>query len=141
MTTIASSHERKEIAVDSRATAGSLIASDICDKVDRIDGKVFISAGDVSDIGLLINTYPFGYEGMTKLNATALVIDEGELFECAVYEGKYHVTPIDFDIALGSGGDFALAGMDMGMTPKQAVKYAMTRDCATGGKIQVIKVK
>jgi len=141
MTTIAFSNERQEVAVDSRATAGTLIATDKCNKVHKRDGLIFIAAGTVSDLELLVESYPFGYEGMTELDATAFVIDEGKVYQCTLHDEKYNVTPIDFDMCLGSGGDFALAAMDFGATPKEAVKYAMTRDCATGGKIKVIKVK
>ena len=141
MTTIVYSHARQEIAVDSRATSGTLIATDKCNKIHKREGLVFVAAGSVADLTLLVDTYPFGYEGMSELEAEALVIDGGEVFICTITGGKYNVTPVDFDVALGSGGDFALSELDHGGTTKQAVKYAMTRDCATGGKIQLIKVK
>jgi len=141
MTTIAYSHKLKQIAVDSRATAGTLIADDKCNKVFKRDGLVFIACGSVADLELLTDSYPFGYEGMSDLSASAFVVDDGKVYQCDIQSGKYNVTPIDFDMALGSGCDFALSAMDFGKTPKEAVKYAMTRDCATGGKIQVVKVK
>lgn len=142
MTTVAYSHELKQIAVDGRVSAGSLISCDTYDKTRKRDGLIFICAGLVADIDILVESYPYGYEGMDELEASALVIDEGKVYQCAVHDKKYFVTPIDFDITMGSGGDFALAAMDLlGATPKEAVKYAMKRDMATGGKIQVIKVK
>lgn len=141
MTTIAYSHELKEIAVDGRVTMGTLVSDDSYDKTRKREDLIFIASGLVADIDLLVEAYPFGYEGMQELEAQALVIDEGKVYQCTQHDGKYFVTPIDFNITLGSGGDFALAAMDFGKTPKQAVKYAMTRDCATGGKIKVIKVK
>jgi len=141
MTTVVYSHKLKQIAVDGRVSAGSLISCDTYDKTRKRDGLIFICAGMVADIDILVESYPYGYEGMDELEATALVIDEGKLYQCTQHDKKYYVTPIDFDTAMGSGGDFALAALDFGKTPKEAVKYAMTRDMATGGKIQVIKVK
>ena len=43
--------------------------------------------------------------------------------------------------SFGSGSSFALSAMDFGKSAKDSVKYAMTRDIYTGGKIKVIKVK
>ena len=78
---------------------------------------------------------------MTDLDASALAIDEGKVYMCSVTGGKYNITPIDFNMCMGSGGDFALAAMDFGCSARQAVKYAMTRDTCTGGRVKVLKVK
>jgi len=141
MTTLAFNYKDGEIACDSRVTSGTLIMSDKCNKTRKFNGCTFFIAGVVSDIDALVETYPCGYEGMTDLDAQALVIDEGNVYLCTVYEGKYHVTPIEDNFCLGSGGDFALVAMDFGLDAKQAVKYAMTRDSATGGRVRVVKVK
>ena len=142
MTTVAYNYEDKEIAVDGRVTTGDLVSCDNYDKTrTRDDGLIFIVAGMVCDVDLLVESYPYGYEGMDELEAMALVIDDGKVYQCTLHDKKYHVTPITFNCCMGSGGDFALAAMDMGKTAKQAVKYAGTRDLCTGGKVKVIKVK
>ena len=142
MTTIVYSHKEKVIACDSRETKGGMIATDNCQKIfKREDGIVFVGAGTVHDINIMIATYPQGYEGMDTLTASAFVIDGGRVYDCAIVDGSYHRVEIGFNLALGSGQDFAIAALDFGYTAKQAVKYAMTRDCATGGKIRTVKVR
>jgi ATP-dependent protease HslVU (ClpYQ) peptidase subunit len=141
MTTIAYNYKEGEIAVDSRVSTGDLISSDKYNKTRKLQGVTFVFAGLVADVDLLVESYPYGYEGMTELEAYALAIDEGEVYQCTIHDGKYNVTPITFNMCLGSGGDFALSAMDFGCSAKDAVKYAMTRDMCTGGRVKVIKVK
>lgn len=43
--------------------------------------------------------------------------------------------------ALGSGENWAMAAMDLGYSAKEAVRYAITRDRGTGGKIHTIHTK
>ena len=142
MTTIVYNFKEKVICCDSRATKGHLIADDNYKKVVKNSmGLTCVVAGLVADVEALVETFPSGYEGMSELEAQAFIIYEGDVYECAITEGKYIATPIDCNAVLGSGGSFALAAMDFGRSAKEAVKYAMTRDAATGGKIRTVKVK
>jgi ATP-dependent protease HslVU (ClpYQ) peptidase subunit len=43
--------------------------------------------------------------------------------------------------AIGSGCRFAIAAMDMGKSPAEAVAYAVTRDIFTGGEITVLTIE
>lgn len=139
MTTIAYNHKERTIAVDSRCTAGALIVHDKCNKIHVENGVTFVAAGSLSDIQVLIAGYPHGFNAPVDLDAQAFVVDEGEVYMVHVADGEYRCSTIDFDATLGSGGDFALAAMDFGKSAKEAVKYAATRDCATGGRIRVVK--
>lgn len=141
MTTIVYNHKEKVICCDSRATKGGVIADDNANKIRKRDGLIFVAAGLVSDIDILVATYPIGFTGMDTLEACMFVVDDGKVWEAVVCEGVYSVVELDFNSTLGSGAHFALAAMDFGCTAKQSVKYAMTRDCATGGKIRTVKVK
>ena len=141
MTTMIYSHEEKVIVVDGRCTKGHDIVSDQYNKVMKRDGLTFICAGKVADLQALVDSYPYGFEGMDELEAIAFVVDDGEVFECTISDGDYNVCPITFNSANGSGTPYALAALDFGCTAKQAMKYVMTRDSATGGKVQTIKVK
>jgi len=38
----------------------------------------------------------------------------------------------------GSGGAWAQAALDFGKTPEEAIKYAMTKDIYTGGKVKKV---
>jgi len=140
MTTIALNIKDREIAADGRCTASTLIVSDNHNKFDKVAGCTFAVAGNVSDIEALIDAYIYGSEDKETLQAEGLVLDGGEAYLVHVVEGKCIKTPITGNYAIGSGCDFALAAMDLlGCTAKEAVKYAMKRDCATGGRIRVVK--
>jgi len=47
---------------------------------------------------------------------------------------------VEYNDAMGSGEEFALAALDHGKTAEDAVAYAATRDSGTGGKIRVFDV-
>jgi 20S proteasome alpha/beta subunit len=142
MTTMLYSEKEQVIVVDGRCTRGNDIVTDKYNKVIvRDDGIKFVVAGKCADLEALVSSYPYGFEGMTELEAIALVIDEGKVYECTISDGAYNIVHVDYDTANGSGAPYALASLDHGKTAKQAIKYAMTRDSATGGKIQVVKVK
>jgi ATP-dependent protease HslVU (ClpYQ) peptidase subunit len=47
----------------------------------------------------------------------------------------------DVHMAIGSGGDFALAAMDAGLSAEEAVKIAMKRDVYSGGTITVVSLE
>lgn len=142
MTTIVS--DGNMVAYDSRACMENVISSDDFDKV-RVRGDVYyIGAGAAHNIDRVIDIYLSGEPYI------------GESFECCVWmsrgDGTLYqifsdsVGPIEYDIlrsginTLGSGQEFAMAAMDLGLTPREAVKYAMTRDTGTGGKIRQFKL-
>jgi ATP-dependent protease HslVU (ClpYQ) peptidase subunit len=106
-------------------------------------GVTFVLAGSIADFATLVNTFPCGYEGMTDLKVVALAVFNEEVVECHIADGEYRCTPITFNAAHGSGGSYALAALDLipNCTAKQAVKYAMKKDCATGGRIRTVKVR
>ena len=49
--------------------------------------------------------------------------------------------PLRYDKALGSGGDFALSAMRLGLGAKEAVEHAKTLDCYTGGEVHVMELE
>ena len=142
MTTISYNHKDKEIAVDSRTTAGDTIVSDTTNKVDVVDGKTFITSGTVGEDIKLIEAYLSNSDQNIFLDANAIVIDKGEVFKIGMTEENgLWVNRLNYSFAMGNGWQWAMAAMDFGKTAKQAVEYAKTRDIYTGGKVRVIKVK
>jgi ATP-dependent protease HslVU (ClpYQ) peptidase subunit len=140
MTTIALNIKDREMAADGRCTSSTLIVSDNTNKFDKVAGCTFAICGNVSDIEALIDAYFYGPKHEDTLQAEGLVLDMGEAYLVHVLGGECTKTPITENYAIGSGCDFALAAMDLlGCTAKEAVKYAMKRDCATGGRIRVVK--
>ena len=139
MTTIAYNHKDKEIAVDSRTTAGAFIVSDKSKKWHKVGDATFIISGPVSEEKQLIDSWN-GVEGLVS-SCAALVIEGGKVYKCAFDpEDGFWKMEITCNQCLGSGGDYAIAAMDFGKSAKEAVKYAMTRDACSGGTVKVFKV-
>lgn len=141
MTTIAFNYKDKEIAVDSRESAGNRIVNDKCNKVLIRNGVKFIICGASADREMFIDYY-FS-ENKTDLvpECTGMAIDKGVGYYVTVNgDGVSCRQEMVCNETMGSGGDFALAAMDFGCSARDAVKYAMKRDSRTGGKIRVIKV-
>ena len=141
MTTIAYNHEDKEIAVDSRTTECGVIITDEDLKYKEIDGVFFISCGGVSDAEALISAYLGDKPSKASLDANIIILNKDGVFCASYIVGFLNVCEINHNAAWGSGEKFALSAMDFGESAKDAVKYAMTRDIYTGGKVRVIKVK
>lgn len=140
MTTIAYKHKDKEIAVDSQITAGGLICSQNENKTTKVNGVTFITTGVIADIEPLIDSF-FGQPPAHPLEAKAIVIKDGEVFEYFHDGNRSYMCPINYDSAWGSGQDFALSAMDFGCNAREAVKYASKRDSGTGGRVRLLKVK
>lgn len=141
MTTIAYNHKDKQLAVDSRTTCGGIVASDKVNKTREVNGVLFIGAGLPHDINQLIDAYPNQCVD-ADYGAIVYAIDSGKVFRFGQTAAEgWWVDEVLFSRADGSGEQFALAAMDFGCSAKDAVKYAMTRDICTGGKVKVINLK
>ena len=141
MTTVAYNHKDKEIAVDSRFSRGDIISTDTGIKVFKEKGITFVCAGLTSDYKSLIEMW-FSMESKDSLMCSAFVIDNGVVYEFGLAsDGGISKEALIENLCKGSGEFWAMAAMDFGCSAKDAVKYAMTRDMYTGGKIRVIKVK
>lgn len=135
MTTIAYHHESKIIAWESRQTQEGLIRTDKCMKMKEKDGVRFWVAGAVPDELKLIDKY-FGADIDGLIECNAFVYDGKTLNYVGVTEsGEFWSMPIDYNCAMGSGEFFALAAMDFGKSAVEAVEYAKTRDCYSGGEV------
>lgn len=141
MTTIAYNHKDKEIAVESRMSRGNLIVTDDAIKATKSGGVLFIQSGCKSDYDILIDQYLNGPSGKVTKNI-AFVIDNGKAFKIATCDDEgFWIESLECNDATGSGGSFAISAMDFGCNAREAVKYAIKRDCYSGGKIKVYKVK
>lgn len=140
MTTIA--YKDGVIAYDSRTTSGTLVNSDTTNKRHVVDGVSFFIAGAICDHPRLIAAY-FGAEVGKHVECRALVVDAGELFECAVSDdsGFWRTQLVPEELtALGSGAHFAYGAMDAGASAVEAVKIATHRDVCSGGKVRAYNV-
>lgn len=140
MTTIAYHHGDKQIAVDSRATAGAEILTDKGNKTIKNNTGIWFFTGAVCD-----------EEAFAKLkhndhvdkipDCCALLIKDGEAYYVMVDTDKYCChQKLTYNCTFGSGREYAIAAMDHGKSAPEAVKYAMTRDCKTGGRVRTYNV-
>lgn len=138
MTTIAYNHEAGQVAVDSRMTSCDVINTDKEDKFIENDRGTWIFSGSSCDFKAL-SSLSHG-DSSTDLDCVAMLISGGKVYGVGVADGACSYTEYSHNKTFGSGAHFALAAMDLGLSAEGAVKYAMTRDIYTGGKVNVFSV-
>jgi ATP-dependent protease HslVU (ClpYQ) peptidase subunit len=139
MTTLA--YRDGELATDSRITSGDMIISDTRKKVHRLrDGSILAWSGSVQQAELLLRAMRKTGTKIPKLDdISALHLrTDGTLWE---YEGEAWVKQDPGYYATGSGSAYAFAAMDAGASAKEAVRIAIKRDAASGGRVQSLKLK
>lgn len=142
MTTIAT--DGKSMAGDGQETHsnGTITALNM-QKVRRLpDGSIIGICGDVVDALQFVKWLSDG--GVKPKFARpfeALVIskrDDNALFY--YYTPNLFPIPTEAPVAIGHGMQFALAAMDCGRSPMEAVKVAIGRDAWTGGQVTVLRI-
>jgi len=138
MTTIIFNAETQEIACDSRVTDGcGVIVSDTAFKAVKHGEDLWFLAGDCADMELLMDAQmheqvPF------SLECAAFVMRPDGFF--TVYTNKENRVcqlPLLYTEGIGSGCYLAMSALDLGLTTRAAVEYAMTRDSGSGGTVHV----
>lgn len=141
MTTIIYDHKNKQVAVDSRATAGSTIMTDSAIKYREKDGVMWFFCGKTGEQEAFMNSFKELTSALDFIDVTALFVENKNTYLATVEDGVYRSCLIDFSDSIGSGCEFALAAVDLGKDAKGAVEYAMTRDLYTGGKVHVYDIE
>ena len=142
MTTIAYHHKDKRIAVDSRSTRGREITTDSSCKTITNELGMWVLCGspsDYKDFVSLVRNDIFNKD--VELDVSGLLVRDGCVYSVFMDDGIFNEEPLSSNYSCGSGRDFSTAAMDFGKSAEDAIKYAMTRDVYTGGKIQVIDVE
>lgn len=140
MTTIVYDHKNKQIAYDSRLTSGDLIVTDESVKHKENEKGLWFFTGSKSDESQLMELVHNDKPEVTP-NCSALLVKDGVCY-LVTFDGDYcSVSDNDYNFSIGSGGDFALAALDLGRTAKEAVEYAITRDKNSGGKVHVYDIE
>lgn len=139
MTTIVYDHEKELVAVDSRCTSSGLIMDDEYDKIIFKNGEVWIYSGTAGEAEEFSN---LKHREKTEITESihAFVIKEGSCFYAGLYDGCMHIEKRTNNDYLGSGGVFARCALDFGKSAREAVEYAKTKDCYTGGKVRVFNL-
>ena len=140
MTTIA--YAEGVIAYDSRMCRGNLIGDDDHDKRITLKDHHFFLAGSVEDIQRFVHEVVDEKFTLVFDCCGLMVTPDGTLYAVGSNDNEHWRVRWDpaKPVAYGSGQDFAYSAMDFGKTAKQAVKYAMTRDSNTGGKVRTFKL-
>jgi 20S proteasome alpha/beta subunit len=141
MTTIVYDHKNKQIACDSRETASGAIVTDEALKFYKEGMKVWFLCGSKSDTSSFISTFEHNEDAPKNVRCSGLVVIDGIVYKACNEDGVYKLDEIPSNEGLGSGGWPALAAVDLGKTAKEAVEYAMTRDCYSGGKVHVYDIE
>lgn len=144
MTTFVYNKKENKIALNGRESSGALISSEKAEKWTVTDtGNTYFTIGGVSDCKMLIEAVERGDASLgdhVVCNGT-LIKPGNPVVMYGYYEEAIFTEVLDNEFsAYGSGRDFAYAAFDHGKSAKDCVKYAMTRDCYTGGKITVFDV-
>lgn len=141
MTTIVYDHKAKQVAVDSRLCRSDIICSDEFEKFKIIKGNVWFFCGVFADHNLLVDWFEANEKPSLVPDCEAIVIRDGKAFSYYVAEhGAANILELNFSEVIGSGQKFALSALDFGRSASEAVEYAKTRDCGTGGHVHVFDV-
>jgi ATP-dependent protease HslVU (ClpYQ) peptidase subunit len=143
MTTIVYDHKNKQIACDSRMAKSSGVYSDCYIKMTHKKDRLFIMAGSTCDIDYFIENF----EKYNKvdidviIDCSGIMIQNGKAYSVFIYDSVFNLDLLICNQFEGSGGKFALSALDFGKTAKEAVEYAITKDCYSGGKVHVYDIE
>lgn len=144
MTTILYDHKARQIAVDGRTTCGGQILCESSEKWLKDGDDYWFICGSVCDQERLMSQIKAADSADApkwKIEASAFLVSGGKVYQCVVCDdGEPAKSLCQYSDSMGSGGVYALAALDHGKSAKQAVKYAMTRDTGTGGKVSVFDI-
>lgn len=141
MTTILYNHDKKQIAVDSRRTmSNGVIHDDNADKSIKINNELWFVSG-ISSESVNFVKLKHGDKIVSPFECYALIIKEGLAYiACSSSDGYMSIDELSCNFAIGSGDEFALAALDFKATTKEAVEYAITKDCYSGGAVRVFNL-
>jgi ATP-dependent protease HslVU (ClpYQ) peptidase subunit len=142
MTTIA--YKDGIVAYDTRVCSGDFIMEDNYEKRIVVENVSFFIAGAISDNDNFIACYFDGEEpSQDNDNAALVVTKEGELWVAAInqeYGFWKRKLNLNNPYTMGSGGQYAISAMDLGLSAAEAVKFAFTRDCKSGGRVKTYRI-
>lgn len=142
MTTIVVDYENRVIAWDSRRTQGGVIKSDSAQKMQERDGVKFFISGSLDEVDYLIDNYSKGIDAEVPdgYDVGGFVLDSGVLYRAGMTnQTGFWKQLVECNDSTGSGDQWALAALDHGKSAKEAVEYAKTRDCYTGGEVHTLE--
>lgn len=151
MTTIA--FQNKTLAADGRVTCDGKILSDNYNKIIKINkevrflnGKRFvkymanagIAIANEAVYNFLVNDKEIDY--IDSMDFTTFILTDEDCYIMHVNDDGAIIDRCIGCEAIGSGADFAMSAMKLGLSAAEAVKHAAKIDVLTGGKIKKVKI-
>lgn len=134
MTTIAT--DGKSMAGDGQVHCSNTITDTTARKVFRLkDGRIVGGAGCAYSLGVMRAWLESGGDVPSVSEDFTMLILSKEGVKSVNHRGHFIDEPLI--AAVGSGMDFALAAMELGASPAEAIVIASKRDVHTGGEIMV----
>lgn len=137
MTTIA--WDGQILAVDSNVYCNGAIVSSV-QKLFVGENLICAGAGDLEQvrqaIGWMMESDPGTPKPALDPGEVELLVFDWSAKQMFMYEERLVGWKVDGPVTMGSGAKWALAAMDHGKNAIDAVKYASTRCCYTGGPVQ-----
>ena len=144
MTTIVYDHKNKQIACDSRMSKSSGAYNDCYTKMVCHKNILFVLTGSTCDMQYFRENYEkykkVDLEGI-NLDCSGMIIRDGAIYDVFIHDGIFNEDLCFCDESAGSGGKYAISALDHGKTAKEAVDYAISKDCFSGGKIHVYDIE
>lgn len=147
------------MASDGRCTDGTQIVTDRFEKICTLTSGALLGLAGEADLrnvielldrvktGRMIPTTAALLELKADFAAILALPDgsvwsiEGDRSEDTDKRRTACAIPIHDHFAIGSGGKFAKAAMDMGASAERAVRIAIKNDSASGGRVHVLELK
>ena len=138
MTTIP--YDGRYIAVDSRISVDRHVSTDSYEKFNDFDEWILFWSGAKNQKDLFMNVFieKGDFFDDPKVSLTAYNKKTKFVYHAYAEDKKMLMDRLEWKDAQGSGSCYAIGAMDAGKSAVEAVKIAMKRDCATGGKIHCL---
>lgn len=138
MTTIVYDHKNKTVSYDSMVSEGTRILDLNYEKAIRKDEHIYICAGSTNQHDAFIECLISGDCPPVSFDCDILRININthEVSYCFAEEGDSVIVGVEYNYAIGCGGQHALNALDFGKSSKEAVEYAITKDNCTGGVVR-----
>jgi len=140
MTTIVYNHKKRQIGVDGQLTGDGVIKTSTDIKYKEVGDSMWFFTGRNSEFEDFDKIYR-GEVDFRSLIGNSFQVIGGVVYMHGTTDTEVWSSKVDFNEGLGSGGDLALAAIDLGKTTRMAVKFACERDIYSGGVISVYDIK
>jgi hypothetical protein len=136
MTTIAAKASTGEIAADSMVSGDDSFY--LVEKLRRGENSVYGGCGDWDKLLKFYNSLESGADLDSDTDVTVLELRSDGIW---IYESTIIPAKIKNDFwAIGTGANFAIAAMHLGLTPAEAVKLACLYDTSSHEPIDVMSL-